>query len=354
MTTRMLKTDPWQPDAAVIDEAARVITSGGLVAFPTETVYGLGADALNRAAVRAIFQAKGRPADNPLIVHVADVAQLAELTRDLPAAVDVLARHFWPGPLTLIVPRGPAVPDEVTAGLDTVAVRIPDHPVALALIRRSGRPIAAPSANRSGRPSPTQARHVWEDLQGRIDVIVDGGPCGIGLESTVLDLTQDRPVILRPGAVTPAQLQPHVGPVEVADGTSAEAVASGEPVRSPGMKYRHYAPRTPCVLYEGPSAAVASAAARRIRDERARGLKVGVLATEEGATSYDANVVSIVGARSSPTDIAHNLYRCLREVDEAGLDLIVMEGIEPDGIGAAIMNRMRRAAGHRTVSVGDA
>lgn len=352
MTTRLLKTDSKHPDAGVIAAAARVIVEGGLVAFPTETVYGLGADALNSEAVRGIFAAKGRPSDNPLIVHVADVEQLAELTRDLPTDVDVLARHFWPGPLTLIVRRGPAVPDEVTAGLDTVAVRIPDHPVALAIIRQSGRPIAAPSANRSGRPSPTEAQHVWQDLRGRIDVIVDGGPCGIGLESTVLDLTEERPVILRPGSVTVEQLHPYVGSVDVADGSAAEAKDHDEPVRSPGLKYRHYAPQTPCVLYEGPSAAVASAVAARIRYEHEQGVKVGVLATAETAPLYDADVLSIVGARSSPLHIAQNLYRGLRELDEAGVDLIIMEGIEPEGIGVAIMNRMRRAAGYRVVAVG--
>lgn len=352
----MLKTNPSRPDAAVIDEAARVIVAGGLVAFPTETVYGLGADALNRRAVQAVFAAKGRPADNPLIVHVADVGELRRLAEDVPPEVDVLARHFWPGPLTVIVPRRPQVPDEVTAGLETVAVRVPDHPVALAIIRRSGRPVAAPSANRSGRPSPTEARHVWEDLRGRIDLIVDGGPCGIGLESTVLDLTAARPVILRPGAVTPDDLSPFIGPVEVdpaadGDGGNVEGREPGA-ARSPGVKYRHYAPRTPCVLYEGPPDAVARAVAERIRDERARGRRVGVLATEDWAATYEADAVRVVGARSAPAAVARNLYRGLRELDEAGVDLIVLEGIEPAGIGAAVMNRMRRAAGHHTVAVG--
>lgn len=355
MKTRVLKTDPLRPDAAVIDEAARIIAAGGLVAFPTETVYGLGADALNGRAVRGIFAAKGRPADNPLIVHVAEPAQLPEVAQHVPEAVDALARHFWPGPLTVVVPRRPEVPDEVTAGLDTVAVRVPDHAVALALIRRSGRPLAAPSANRSGRPSPTEARHVWEDLQGRIDLIIDGGPCGIGLESTVLDLTASRPVILRPGAVTPEDLAPVIGPVDVdprAEGLAGGEPGAGGPVRSPGMKYRHYAPRTPCVLYEGPPEAVAEAVAVRLREERARGRRVGLLATAESAGRWEADAVRIAGARSAPETIARSLYRCLRELDEAGVDLIIMEGIEPAGLGAAIMNRMRRAAGHRTVAVG--
>ena len=231
-------------------------------------------------------------------------------------------------------------------------------PSLLSLIRRSGRPIAAPSANRSGRPSPTEAGHVWEDLQGRIDVIIDAGRCGIGLESTVLDLTGDRPVILRPGAVTAKHLRPHLGEVEVdpaADGrpTVPGGPAPGaSPARSPGTKYRHYAPRTPCILYEGPPIFVQRALATRVREERARGRRVGVLATADAAPSYDADEVCIVGKRSSPTDVAHNLYHCLRRLDEAGVDVILMEGIEPTGIGAAVMNRMRRAAGHRTVPVG--
>lgn len=358
MNTRVLSIDPFRIDETVIAEAARVVARGGLVAFPTETVYGLGADALNPQAVEAIFAAKGRPADNPLIVHVAHLDQLVELVEVVPAAVEVLAKHFWPGPLTLILPRRPVVPDVVTAGLDTVAVRIPDHPVALALIRTSGRPIAAPSANRSGRPSPTEAKHVLEDLDGRIDVIVDGGPCDIGVESTVLDLTAEQPIILRPGAVTAQQLEPFLGPVATdpaVDG-GAEKGIGGEagvhvdgPVRSPGMKYRHYAPQTPCVLYEGTGAAVAAAVAARVRAERSAGVRVGVLATAENASRYEADALCIGGRRSAPETVAHGLYRCLRQLDEAGVDLIVMEGIEPVGLGVAVMNRMRRAAAYRTL-----
>lgn len=357
MSTRLVRTEAQHPDPAVIDEAARVLAAGGLVAFPTETVYGLGADALNPQAVARIFQAKGRPADNPLIVHVAGVRQLAELVAELPPAVDVLARHFWPGPLTLVLPRRSHVPDVVTGGLDTVAVRVPDHAVALSLIRCSGKPIAAPSANRSGRPSPTEARHVWEDLAGRIDLIVDAGPCRIGVESTVLDLTADRPTILRPGAVTPEQLAPLVGPVEVHPGAAGmesqgrQDDAGREPVRSPGMKYRHYAPRTACILYEGDADAVARAVARRVAEERSAGRRVGVLATEESAGLYEADEVCVVGRRAEPETVARQLYGSLRCLDEAGLDLIIMEGIGTDGIGAAVMNRMRRAAGHQVVVV---
>lgn len=358
MKTRVLRTDPFRQDEAVIDEAAQVVARGGLVAFPTETVYGLGADALNPQAVRGIFAAKGRPEDNPLIVHVAHVTDLAELVKEMPPVVNSLAKHFWPGPLTLILPRHSIVPDAVTAGLDTVAVRIPDHPVALALIRKSGCPIAAPSANRSGRPSPTEAQHVLEDLGGRIDIIVDGGPSGIGVESTVLDLTAAHPVILRPGAVTAEQLEPLLGPVATdpaADGGAEDAVDGQQrervdgPVRSPGMKYRHYAPQTPCVLYEGNGEAVFAAVVQRVRAERSAGVRVGVLATEENASMYDADAVCVVGRRAEPETVARGLYRCLRQLDEAGVDLIIMEGVDPIGLGAAVMNRMRRAAAYRTV-----
>lgn len=357
MTTRLLRIDAQHPEPEVIADAARVIQDGGLVAFPTETVYGLGADALNAQAVAGIFAAKGRPADNPLIVHIADVEQLAELVAELPPAVDVLARHFWPGPLTLVLPRKPRVPDAVTAGLDTVAVRMPDHAVALALIRAGRRPIAAPSANLSGRPSPTEARHVWEDLAGRIDVILDGGPCRIGVESTVLDLTAERPTILRPGAITPEHLAPFLGAVRVHPAAAgvehaASAEAAAEPVRSPGMKYRHYAPRTPCILYEGDAAAIVRAVAQRVAQERAAGKRVAVLATAENAPAYDADVVYVAGRRAEPETVARELYRSLRRLDEAGVDLIIMEGVDPTGIGEAIMNRMRRAAGHRVVFVG--
>lgn len=348
METRLVVVDPLAPDPEVIAAVAQIIRRGGLVAFPTETVYGLGANALDPAAVRRIFEAKGRPSDNPLIVHVAEAAQLAVVAEPI-SQVEVLARRFWPGPLTVVVPRRPAVPDETTAGLDTVAVRVPDHPVALALIRASGCPIAAPSANRSGRPSPTRAAHVWADLRGSIEMILDGGEAGIGLESTVVDLTLDPPVLLRPGGVTLAELEEVLGRVRV---DPAVMGAAAGPVRSPGMKYRHYAPATRCVLVEGPPGAVAAHIAARIRAERAAGRRVGVLASREHAPSYEADRVCVAGSRRDPAELARNLFHCLRELDAAGLDLLFLEGVEDTGLGMAVMNRLRRAAGYRIERAG--
>ncbi|MBO8142658.1 MAG: threonylcarbamoyl-AMP synthase [Firmicutes bacterium] len=350
MDTRVIRVDPVNPDERAIAEAARVIREGGLVAFPTETVYGLGADALNPDAVRKIFAAKGRPGDNPLIVHLAGVHELRRVASAFPPLLGALARRFWPGPLTAVIRRGPAVPDEVTAGLDTVAVRIPDHPVALSLIRRSGRPIAAPSANQSGRPSPTAAVHVWHDLNGKVDLILDGGAAGIGVESTVVDLTAHPPVLLRPGGITLEELQEVAGPVRV--DPAAEGMPAAGPVRSPGMKYRHYAPAARCVLVEGPAEAVVSRLASLVRAEREAGRRVGVLATREGAPAYGAEKVCVAGSRRDPAEIARNLFRCLRELDEAGLDIIFLEGVEPVGLGLALANRMRRAAGYEVVTAG--
>lgn len=367
MRTRTLTIDPHKPDVTALQAAAAIIRAGGLVAFPTETVYGIGADAFNGEAVRGIFAAKGRPADNPLIVHIASPEELQAVTAPSFAGqshVDRLARRFWPGPLTVVVPKGPNVPDEITAGLDTVAVRMPDHPVALALIRAAGRPLAAPSANRSGRPSPTEAAHVQHDLAGRIDMIVDGGVTPVGLESTVLDLTVDPPLIHRPGAVTVEALE-HVlgGPVQIGsdkDGAAPSSVASAAAAaahsetpadvpRSPGVKYAHYAPRTRCVLVEGAAPEIVSALHNRLAAERARGRRAGVLATREGYAAYgtEAAALCIAGPRDDVAVIARNLYRCLRQLDEADVDIIYIEGIEPHGIGAAVMNRMRRAAGHK-------
>jgi len=349
METRLVAVDPEHPDEQAIAAAAEIIRRGGLVAFPTETVYGLGVNALDPAAVRGIFRAKGRPSDNPLIVHLASPADLPAVAVPLPL-VDPLARRFWPGPLTLVLPRTAAVPDETTAGLDTVAVRVPDHPVALALIRASGCPIAAPSANRSGRPSPTRAAHVWADLRGRIDMILDGGQSGIGLESTVLDLTQQPPVLLRPGGVTVEELEEVIGPVRIHPAVEGRPAAG--PVASPGMKYRHYAPATPCVLVEGEPAAVAAHIATRVRQERAAGRRVGVLASREAAPDYDADVVLVAGSRTDPSELARHLFHGLRQLDEAGLDLLFLEGVEPRGLGLALMNRMRRAAGYRIERAG--
>lgn len=343
MHTRVLVVDAQHPEQQIIAEAARVIGKGGLVAFPTETVYGLGAGAFTGAAVRSVFAAKGRPADNPLIVHLADADSVAHVSPAPPPTLPALARRFWPGPLTLVIPASSRLPDAVTASRDTVAVRIPAHPVALALIRAAG-PLAAPSANRSGRPSPTQAQHVLHDLGGRIDVVLDGGPTGLGVESTVLDLTTNPPTVLRPGGVPVEQLRAVLGSVVVQSPTGGPRERKG-----PGSKYGHYAPRTPCLLLEGPEHTMPGFVAATIDDHRRRGRKVGVMVTRQTAAHVEADALCIAGDRDDAKEVARNLYRCLRQLDAQRLDIILLEGIAPAGVGAAVVHRMRQAANYRVL-----
>lgn len=325
-------------DAALPGDMARaadILRAGGLVAFPTETVYGLGADGLNPDAVRRIFVAKGRPADNPLILHLDGPEMLGRVAQHIPAQAERLMAAFWPGPLTLVLERRPEVPDAVTAGLDTVAVRCPDHPVARELIAEVGRPLAAPSANRSGRPSPTRAEDVLEDLAGRIDAVLDGGPTGLGIESTVLDLTVDPPALLRPGGV----------PLEDLREFLPRVVAVGEatgPVRSPGMKYAHYAPRAYLVLVEGPEEAVAAEIRRLAAKYRQDGRTVAILAVTGQA--YPGETVLRLGPPGHWHEIAASLYRTLRELDRRGIEVALAEGIPRAGLGLAIMDRLERAA----------
>ena len=314
-------------DPAAIERAAELLRAGALVAFPTETVYGLGADALNPDAVRRIFAAKQRPADNPLIVHVAEVAEARALVREWPPLAE-RAAALWPGPLTLVLPRAAIVPDVTTAGQDTVALRVPAHPVALALLRACRRPLAAPSANRSGRPSPTLASHVSADLDGRLALILDGGPTAYGLESSVLDLCGDRPLLLRRGGVTHEQLIALLGPVDLVDAGDAAAIA-----RSPGLRHRHYAPRARVELVdEGEGEAAA-----------ARALAAG----ERVALICRRAVISAAIVRRLPTELggfAQALFAALRALDDEGVERIVVEAVPGVGIGAAIMDRLRRAA----------
>jgi L-threonylcarbamoyladenylate synthase len=341
MPARHVSVDASSPDPAAIREAADVLSAGGLVAFPTETVYGLGADALNDRAVSRIFDAKGRPADNPIILHIADESTLASLVTVVPAAAGRLIAEHWPGPLTLVLPASPRVPRVTRGGLPTVAVRMPAHQVALALIRALGNPIAAPSANRSGRPSPTTAEHVLTDLGGAIDVVLDAGPTPVGVESTVLDLTGPAPVLLRPGGVSLEALQVSLGTV-----TTVPPGARSVAARSPGTRYRHYAPRTRVVLAgnDGKEASLAVAAiVRRFWDQ---GLRVGVMVTAEAVADVPAGaIVRVMGAREDPDAIAANLFAQMRELDDAGLDVIVVEAISERGVGRAVMDRLRRAAG---------
>lgn len=354
--TRIVTVNPDNPETGAIDAAAAVLRAGGLVAFPTETVYGLGADATRSEAVAGIFRAKGRPADNPLIVHVADFGGLDPLVSEVPPSAHLLRELFWPGPLTLVLPRSELVPDVVTAGLSTVAVRMPSHPVALALIRRAGVPVAAPSANVSGRPSPTSAAHVIEDLAGRVDLIIDGGDTDVGVESTVLDLTTDPPTLLRPGGVTHEELCQVLGRVAVdpAALVRQEDAAPRRPriaPRSPGMKYTHYAPMAPLVLVEGELGLVMEEILRLMHEYRLEGKRVGVLSTAESRGAYPAHVVLEVGSRAEPKAVASSLFSTLRAFDEHDVDVILAEGIPEEGLGLAVMNRLRKAAGGRIIRV---
>ncbi|NLJ33162.1 MAG: threonylcarbamoyl-AMP synthase [Firmicutes bacterium] len=338
-------------DLPALEEAAEIIRAGGLVAFPTETVYGLGANALAGEAVRGIFAAKGRPADNPLIVHIAGEEELESLVSQVPARAKPLLAHFWPGPLTLILPKQPHIPAETTAGLDTVAVRMPAHPVALALIHMAGVPVAAPSANLSGRPSPTTAQHVLADLAGRVDMVIDGGPTAVGVESTVVDLTREPPLLLRPGGVTREELREFLPTMVVDPGVAALTPPLDVRPSSPGMKYSHYAPRAQVVVVEGSREAVEAKIKEMALGYQAQGLRVGILATRETAAAYKKGKVQVVGGREELAEVAANLYTCFRRFDDLRVDIILAEGFAAVGLGLAIMNRLRKAAGHRIIRV---
>jgi L-threonylcarbamoyladenylate synthase len=347
--TILLKVDPENPDPAKIQVAAQIIQKGGLVAFPTETVYGLGADALNSDAVLALFEAKKRPLDNPPIVHVANASEVYKLVQEVPKKAELLMKTFWPGPLTLVFKRSNIIPNVTVAGLDTVAIRMPKHKVALALIKQSGLPIAAPSANLAGKPSPTTAKHVYEDLNGRIDVILDGGATNIGVESTVVDLTVDPPMVLRPGGASFEALKKVLGDVRLHPFVQAEEDLPLEKIRSPGMKHRHYAPNAEVILVEGAVAAVTSKIKELSQSYRLKGAKVGILATDETQVVYEADVVKSLGSRFNLAVIAQNLFRLLREVDAENVDVIIAEGVPSEGIGLAIMNRLRKASGYHII-----
>ncbi|NJE47420.1 threonylcarbamoyl-AMP synthase [Thermococcus sp. GR7] len=326
-------------DGRKIKIAAKFILEGKLVAFPTETVYGLGADALNEEAARRIFEAKGRPADNPLIVHIADFDDLKKLAREIPDEARLLAEKFWPGPLTVVLPKKEEVPTVTTGGLDTVAVRMPAHPIALALIRAST-PIAAPSANISGKPSPTLAEHVIDDFYGKIECIIDGGETKIGVESTVVDLSGEKPTLLRPGGLPLEEIEKVIGEVEIHPAVRGKLV---DVARSPGMKYKHYSPNAQVIVVEGPRENVRKKIEELVNEYRKKGLRVGVMATEQ----YDADEFFHLG--TSEEEVARNLFKALRELDKRRVDIIIAEGIEERGLGFAVMNRLRKAAGYRIV-----
>ncbi len=345
MITKVVQIDPVHPEEKKIEEAAAVIRGGGVVAFPTETVYGLGADALLPEGAKRIYEAKGRPSDNPLIVHIADWDALERIAREIPPQARALADAFWPGPLTMILPKSDAVPRETTGGLDTVAVRMPSHPVAQALIRTSGGYIAAPSANVSGRPSPTRAEHVIEDLDGRIPLVLDGGAVGIGIESTILDLTGETPQILRPGYITEEMIANVIGAVE--DDPALTVVDDTAHPKAPGMKYRHYAPRAQMTLVSGERQRVVDRINALAEENREQGIKTGVLCTAETAPQYTADFVRSIGSREDEEAVARQLYAALREFDAQGADRIYSECFSDLKIGKAVMNRLEKAAGHR-------
>lgn len=349
MNTQIYKIDSKAVDHQKMEEAAQLIRSGELVAFPTETVYGLGADALNPQASKKIYAAKGRPSDNPLIVHIAKFEDLEEIAKEVPQEAKKLADAFWPGPLTMIVNKNEKVPYETTGGMDTVAIRMPDHPVALELIRQSGCLIAAPSANTSGRPSPTLAEHVAEDLGGRIPMILDGGEVGIGIESTIIDLTEKIPMILRPGYITKEMLEAVIGTVRTDPGIIA-ADSTKKP-KAPGMKYRHYAPKANLMLIDGAKCAVVDKINELTDAMHSEGKKVGIIGTDETVASYRGDMVLSIGAREDEDAIARHLYKLLREFDEADVDVIYSESFATPRIGQAIMNRLLKAAGHQVLTV---
>ncbi|MGD9677961.1 MAG: L-threonylcarbamoyladenylate synthase [Vulcanibacillus sp.] len=330
-----------------IEEIATELKKGEIIAFPTETVYGLGANALDSEAVEKIFIAKGRPSDNPLIVHIASIEQLHYLTEEINETSMLLIERFWPGPLTIIFKRREGISELVTAGLDTVAVRMPNNPIALAIIKAANIPIAAPSANSSGKPSPTTAEHVINDLDGKVEGIVDGGPTGIGVESTVIDVSMETPIILRPGAITIEELRAVLGKVELESSSK-----NYEQPKSPGMKYRHYAPKGEMVIITGNENRVTQKINSLIQEQLNSGKSVGILTTEEHKNQYlNANLIFAYGNNDNMYPLAENLYDVLREFDKKNIDYIIIEGIDEEGIGHTIMNRLKKAANGNIINV---
>ena len=347
METIVSKITHTTEDNAIIQKAGKIIRAGGLVAFPTETVYGLGGDALSPEASGKIYAAKGRPSDNPLIIHICKLEDITRIVSEFPDKAQRLAEEFWPGPLTMVLPKADIVPKQTTGGLDTVAVRMPVDPTALAFIEAAGGYVAAPSANISGRPSPTGAKYVIEDMDGRIEMILDDGDVEIGLESTIVDLTGEVPVLLRPGFITLKMLEEVLGQVDV-DRTILDGNCLDKP-KAPGMKYRHYAPKGELTIVTGEATVVLDRINELAAKEAEGGKKVGIIATDETMGAYHAHSVKSAGMRSDEVSIAKNLYRILREFDDEGIEVIFSESFADGGIGQAIMNRLLKAAGHRVL-----
>lgn len=342
MQTRLLGTGTLKPEEEAVCKAARILREGGLVAIPTETVYGLAANALNEQAVVRIFEAKGRPQDNPLIVHLGDKDWLPRYAREIPETAHMLMEAFWPGPLTIILKKAPVIPGIVSAGLETAAFRFPSHPVAAAVIREAGVPLAAPSANTSGSPSPTAAAHVLADLGGRIEAILDGGECSVGVESTVVTLCTPVPTVLRPGGVTPEQLREVLGEVHI-DRAVTHMLEEGTKVASPGMKYKHYAPKVKVVIVKGEFEKI-----RAFVNEKSEGAAVMCFDGEE--TAFSVPCVPY-GAPHDGEDQAKKLFNALRSLDGIGAQVVYARCPDPDGVGLAVYNRLLRAAAFRILTL---
>ncbi len=349
METKIIQMSEEQIDKQKLEEAGAIIKAGGLVAFPTETVYGLGGDALNPASSKKIYAAKGRPSDNPLIVHIADMEALPPIVAEIPEQAKRLAEVFWPGPLTMIFRKSDLVPHETTGGLDTVAVRMPVHKVAREFIRAAGGYVAAPSANLSGRPSPTVAKYVAEDMDGRIEMIIDGGDVEIGLESTIVDMTVEEPMILRPGYITKEMLEEVLETVE--EDCTLMRADSGQAPKAPGMKYRHYAPKGDLTIVAGEALKVIDYINEQTTQAAAGGKKVGVIGTDATIGQYHAQVCKSAGNREQDSTIAKELYRILREFDDEKVEVIYSESFSTQGLGQAIMNRLLKAAGHKVITL---
>lgn len=373
-----IRTGKLSPEDHIkIKEGARIIRDGGLCAFPTETVYGLGGDALLKEASRQIYAAKGRPSDNPLIVHISDLKEIEPLIAEMPKKALLLAQKFWPGPMTMIFKKSPLIPYETTGGLDTVAIRFPSHPVAMELIREAGVPVAAPSANISGRPSTTSGAHCREDLNGRVDAIIDGGSSDIGLESTIVDVTGEEPQLLRPGAVTKEMLEEALSEAVIEDVALKGPLNEGEKPKAPGMKYRHYAPKAPMVLVTARDKAdtknISGKILELICEKKTENARIALLCSRECAGEISRRLcgaedkctadgfsekdllsdvdMKITGSRDDMAEIAHNLFEYLREFDTDGADYIIAEGYSEEALGLAVMNRLKKAAAWQLIYV---
>lgn len=349
METKVIKIDRTNPDTEQIKEAGKLLREGALVAFPTETVYGLGGDGLQETAAARIYAAKGRPSDNPLILHIAEVSDIEKLAVDIPELAYRLAEQFWPGPMTMILKKGPVVPYATTGGLDTVAVRMPSDEIARAIIKASETYIAAPSANLSGRPSPTKAEHVVEDLSGRIEMIVDGGDSDIGLESSIIDLSGDVPMILRPGYITKEDFEQIVEEVTFDAAVLATKPQESVVAKAPGMKYRHYAPKGQITIVEGETSAVINKINALAAEQAAKGVRVAVLCAEETKAQYNCRNVYSLGSLKQEKEISAHLFGVLRSFDTEQMEVIYSESFEKTKLARAIMNRLRKAAGYQTL-----